>query len=201
MRNLLYIMIAGFISILFSCSKENDLGATIVEYDETFTDLPAYSEWGYNTFGAYIDREAFIQDFSIVPGKIIIEDSVMTFILDGKMGGRYSFDRVTLTFLLKGIVAESYTDLLVLNDSLIDLKNIDAKVILKNDSITDTLNILTGSNIHFKRAQKLVVDNSTVECILSGTFMMKYLKNGVPTTISNGRFDLGFDDKNFYFIE
>jgi hypothetical protein len=34
--------------------------------------------------------------------------------------------------------------------------------------------------------------------ILSGTFELRFLKNGHPESISKGRFDMGITDKNFY---
>ena len=37
-----------------------DLHRTIFIRDKNYPDLPQYSEWGYNTFGAYINDEVFV---------------------------------------------------------------------------------------------------------------------------------------------
>jgi len=46
--------------------------------------LPIYSEWGYNTFGAYYDREIFVSNDISVPAKVSVSNNEMSFILDGQ---------------------------------------------------------------------------------------------------------------------
>jgi hypothetical protein len=46
------------LNLLFSCQKMSDyeLSGTFFIEDPYYPGLPIYSEWGYNTFGAYIYR-------------------------------------------------------------------------------------------------------------------------------------------------
>ena len=54
-----------------SCDNEYELDKSIFIPDKDYPSLPAYTEWGYNTFGALYNREPFVNsDFSI-PTKII----------------------------------------------------------------------------------------------------------------------------------
>ncbi|MBN2165234.1 MAG: hypothetical protein JW717_03055 [Marinilabiliaceae bacterium] len=64
-----------FISILFllaSCTSDYELEESIFVADSEFPELPEYSEWGYNTFGAFYDRKHFVSNNSEVPVKVIL---------------------------------------------------------------------------------------------------------------------------------
>ena len=192
-----------FLSVLLlcaSCSKENELKDSVMIYDEEYPELPVYSEWGYNTFGAYYDRQVFISNYETVPAKVIVTNNEMSFLLDGQNGSYYDYNdyaEMSLTFKIPGFTPEKYSDLLVLNDTIFDLTNPAYELIVSIDTMTYTADILSGE-FNFKRAQNLLVDTKQTEVILSGYFEFKALVGGKPVTVSNGRFDVGICTDNFY---
>lgn len=192
--------ILTIVLILTGCSKENELKNSVFINDPEFVGLPIYSEWGYNTFGAYYDRELFISDNYSVPAKIISTSESMSFTLTGhKTSNNYygNYEIMTMEFNIQGYSPDDYKDLVVFNDTVIDLTNPLYKVTISMDTIASNLNILSGS-LTFKRAQNLLVDKQQVEVILSGYFDFKTTINGTPFTISDGRFDVGISPDNFY---
>jgi hypothetical protein len=194
-----------FIAVFFlfaGCSKENELKNSVMIFDEEYTDLPAYSEWGYNTFGAYYDRQVFISNYETVPAKVIVTNNEMSFLLEGMNETLYENDGyadMSITFKMPGFMPENYSDLLVLDDTIFDLTNPAYELIVSIDTIDYTADILDGE-FNFKRAQNLLVDNKQIEVILSGYFEFKALIGGKPVTVSNGRFDVGIGNDNFYKI-
>ena len=88
-------------------------------------------------------------------------------------------------------------------DDLSALHHLNIKLIenctvtLEEKNSKTTLEVLNGF-LHFKRFQLLRVDEKVNRIILSGTFEMKFLRNGRPESISDGRFDMGITDKDFY---
>jgi hypothetical protein len=194
------IFILCSLVLLLGCSKENELKKSVMIYDTEFTDLPAYSEWGYNTFGAYYDREVFISNTDLLPAKVQVTNNVMSLVLDGQKGGSYYYNNdneMSLTLKIAGFTPGDYPDLSVLNDTTLDLTNPAYQVILTLDTTKYTATVISGE-FYFKRAQKLLVDKIQTEVILSGYFDMKLLVNGKPITISEGRFDVGIGPDNFY---
>jgi len=200
MRKQLYLF-AALLVILSGCSKENELKKSVMIYDPEYTDLPVYSEWGYNTFGAYYDREVFISDDATVPAKVVVSEGAMSFVLNGHKGAYYYYDesnQMNLTFRLNGFTPDSYEDLIMLNDTVFDLTNPEYQVVIESAGTPiNTFSIISGG-FQFRRAQNLLVDKQQVEVILSGYFELKALINGLPVTISDGRFDVGIGPDNFY---
>jgi len=197
---ILLITCLSLLLLLAGCSKEYELTKSVFIQDPEYTDLPAYSEWGYNTFGAYYDRLAFISNNEIVPAKIIVTNNEMSFVLDGQKGSSYYYaasDEMTLSFKIPGFIPATYTDLTALNDTILNLANPVYQVIVSMDTLKYTATILSGE-LNFKRAQNLKVDKKEIEVILSGYFEFKALINEKPVTISNGRFDVGISPDNFY---
>ena len=70
MKTYILIILRLIAAFLTSCKKENELKKSVFIYDPENIDLPEYSEWGYNTFGAYYDREIFVSTDEAVPAKI-----------------------------------------------------------------------------------------------------------------------------------
>lgn len=199
MKTRIFILMA-VLFIFAGCSKENELKKSVMIYDEEYTDLPAYSEWGYNTFGAYYDRLVFISNNVSVPAKVIVTNNEMSFLLDGQDGNLYNYGdyaEMTMTFKIPGFTPENYYDLLVLNDTVFDLTNPAYEIIVSIDTMNYTADILSGE-FYFKRAQNLLVDTKQIEVILSGYFEFKALIDQKPVTVSNGRFDVGIGTDNFY---
>lgn len=204
------IFFAAMVLLIFAgCQKENELKKSILIYDPENIELPAYSEWGYNTFGAYYDREIFISNNDVVPAKVVVSDTLMSFVLDGQIHepGHY-FDNeyyyyqdnageMKIAFNLSGFSPENYSNLTLLNDTSLDLKNPLYKVIISIDTLKYPAEIISGE-LKFKRAQNLLVDKEQVEVILSGYFEFKAFVNAEAITISSGRFDVGISPDNFY---
>jgi hypothetical protein len=201
MKTQLVVISILILAFFAGCKKENELKKSVYISDPEFIELPEYSEWGYNTFGAYYDRDVFISNNDLVPAKVFVTDTSMSFILDGQKGQSdyyYSgYTEMTMTFTLSGFAAEGYADLTALDDSILDLSDDACRVQVSIDTMTCTASILSGELI-FKRVQNLHVDTQPVEAILSGYFEFKALINGKPVTISEGRFDVGISPDNFY---
>jgi len=184
---------AIFYFLSFSCSP-GDLDKTIFIPDEDIPELPAYTEWGYNSFGAEYERDYFLASQRIVPCKIMCENNQLRFSLNGTIRNN---TEMTLEFIFPVSQMRDYTDLAQLNDVVIDLAADDCKVKIWQGENETVLDILNGK-LHFKRTQVLYVNDNINRVILSGIFELRFLQKGFPTIISNGRFDLGINDKVFY---
>ncbi|HEY4788411.1 MAG TPA: hypothetical protein VIH57_20305 [Bacteroidales bacterium] len=194
-----------FLTIVFvfaGCKKETELQKSVFINDPENPDLPEYSEWGYNTFGAYYDRVPFISNDNEVPAKVIVTNNVMSFALTGQKGGNTyyygnDYGSMSITFKISGFLPQDYNQLITLNDTILDLKNSAYQVVVSMDTNQYTATILSGQ-LQFKRVQNLLVDTKQVEVILSGYFDFKALIKNSPITVSSGRFDVGIDTDNFY---
>lgn len=191
MKNRCLILVISI--LLFSCSK-NVLDRTIFIPDEDDDNLPAYTEWGYNSFGAEYERDYFRVSNKIIPCKIVSSNNQLQFLLSGTTrGGK---EEMSLLFIFPATQIKDYKDLILLNNTTIDLSQNDCEVKIIQNNTSTTLDIVEG-DIYFKRTQLLSVDDVVNRTILSGTFDIRFLQNGFPTTISNGRFDLGITKNVF----
>lgn len=199
MKNL--IILPLLLLIIASCTDEHELEKSVFVNDPNFTDLPVYSEWGYNTFGAYYDRQPFISNNDEVPAKVIVSNEATSFILSGQKGAsNYYYESnntMSLTIDIVGLSPANYNELILLNDTTFDLHAPTVKVTLTMDGTEKAVKVIEGK-INFKRAQNLFVDTESVETILSGYFEFRALVNDIPVTLSNGRFDVGIGKDNFY---
>jgi len=190
-----YIFLPVLVLMLLSggCSQNFNLEKSVFIEDINNPGLPEYSEWGYNTFGVYIDRKTFVSDLTDLPAKIIVNKDTFNFLLKG----RSNSSDISLKFSLIGYTPADYTDLISLNDSTINLTGKNCIITLTEPLSTKILTVYEGSLV-FKRVQKLYVDKVLTESILSGTFSFKTFINAEPVSISNGRFDVGIGSENFY---
>lgn len=195
MKKILSIIL--FAAALFGCSNDRDLYETIIIYDKENPDLPIYSEWGYNTFGAYFDREVFISNTDRTPMKITSKGTETTFTFTGDRKYAYSDGDMTMYITISGIAPKDYAGLSVLDNKVYDLTSPDISVEMYIDGKYVQPQILNGT-LFFKRYQKLFVDKEFKECILSGVFEMQLKIDGENHTISEGRFDIGLSKNNFY---
>lgn len=199
MKNYIIIIasvIFGF--LFFSCESmdDYDLTETIYIEDPYAPGLPIYSEWGYNTFGAYIDRVEFKSTSIDLPSKIIIRNDTLKILMRGEM----RYESVDLTFSFPGFSYETYDQLIDLHDQSIDLLTSGSVVELKiGDEPAEWLDLIDGT-FHIKRAQHLFIDEEAQRLILSGVFQFQTFYKEEPITISRGRFDLGYGYENFYRI-
>jgi len=203
MKNQFIMMMLTAALFFAACSDEAELQKSVFVPDEDFPELPAYTEWGYNTFGAYYDRDLFIYNAYEVPAKVVNTEGTTSFILNGTRGLYYYYEyspennAMSLSFDLTGFLPQAYTDLVALNDSVIDLLDPDCRVMVTRDGQKYQEQIINGT-LHFKRVQNLIVDKEQVEVILSGTFEYQALSNDVPFSVSLGRFDVAVGKSNFY---
>jgi hypothetical protein len=203
MKNQFIIVMLTAALLSAACSDEAELQKSVFIPDDDFPGLPAYTEWGYNTFGAYYDREIFIYNEYEVPAKVVNTEGITSFILNGTRGSYYYYgysdgnNSMSLSFDLIGFLPQSYAELVALNDSVIDLLNPNCRVMVTMDGQKYQEQII-GGTLHFKRVQNLIVDKEQVEVILSGTFEYQALINDVPFSVSLGRFDVAVGKNNFY---
>ncbi|MCK4662743.1 MAG: hypothetical protein KAT68_07755 [Bacteroidales bacterium] len=189
-----------FIVILTGCSNEFELQKSVFISDTEYPDLPKYSEWGYNTFGAYYDREVFVSNNKEVPMKVVVTNDTTSFIFQGQKGASEYIDynnEMSMKFSITDFLPNDYTDLILLNDTIIDLENSDCRVLITINVTSYEATILNGK-LEFKRVQKLLVDTKQVEVILSGLFEFQALINDMPISVTNGRFDVGIGKNNFF---
>ena len=203
MTRTIYLSAITFVIFLVAgCSKEYELKKSIFIPDPDSPDLPAYTEWGYNTFGAFYERQLFLYSEQEIPAKIIYAGGTTSFVLKGQKNsyGYYYWDNMkemTLTFRLPAIQPSSYHNLTILDKMKIDLSSEDGLVTLFMDGETFEPEILQGE-LEFKRVQQLFVDTKETEVILSGVFSFQALVNGEPVSLSEGRFDVGIGIDNFF---
>jgi hypothetical protein len=190
-----YILLILLSTMALACEKLDDfrLTETIFIEDPYAPGLPVYSEWGYNTFGAYIDRKAFISTSYDLPAKIIVNEDILHLILRGRMG----MEDVDLKFSIKGYSPATNFDLTELDSTTINLKKAGHSVTLKIGNETNILQLIEGDLI-IKRVQRLYVDAELSRTIISGYFNFKTFLDDEPIAVSYGRFDLGIGYENFY---
>jgi hypothetical protein len=188
------IFITIVLFAMAGCDPEHELTKSIFIPDPENPELPLYTEWGYNTFGAYYERAAFTSNSGDVPAKFTVQDGSTLFILEGnKTTGQYQ--HIRLGFILPTINPETYADLVSLHQASFDLT--DITVFITIDEQTFPAEIIEG-NLQFVRTQYLIVDKKPTEVILSGVFDLKFTVDEIPITISEGRFDVGINDDNFF---
>ena len=189
------LIICTAIFLLSSCMDQDSftLQKSVFIEDVENPGLPEYSEWGYNTFGTYIDRIPFTSTDTVLPVKIIVNTDTMNIILKGIISNKPA----TLKFSFLGYPIANYSTLKTLNEAVLDMSNNKCIVSLTRNNITEKLNIIEGS-FTIKRAQDLYIDKQYTKTILSGVFNFKTFFSGEPVAVSNGRFDLGIGYDNFY---
>ncbi|MGC3977336.1 MAG: hypothetical protein QM751_03325 [Paludibacteraceae bacterium] len=195
MKTYIKLLIIIVFPTFFAACENSDyqLQKSIFIEDETNPGLPIYSEWGYNTFGAYIDRVKFISDDELLPAKITVKQDTLNIM----MSGRYQGVNTTLKFSIKGYSPKNYSELTALQGVKIDLKSSSTSVFLIQKDVSTHLTIIEGE-LYFKRVQLLFVDKEQTQSILSGVFAFKTFKDSEPIAVANGRFDFGIGYDNFY---
>jgi len=193
MKKYIFLPVLVVMLLAGGCSTDFNLEKSVFIEDINNPGLPEYSEWGYNTFGAYIDRKTFVSDLTDLPSKIIVNKDTFNFLLKG----RSNSDDISLKFSVIGYSPADYTDLISLNDSTFNLTGKNCIITLTEPLSTKILTVYEGTLV-FKRVQKLYVDKVLTESILSGTFNFKTFINAEPVSISGGRFDVGIGSENFY---
>jgi len=187
---------------LGSCSYDL-METTIFIPDENDRNLPAYTEWGYNSFGAKYERSYFFATKDIVPCKVVYQDGILNFSLCGCTGSEYHYwsnhqNEMALTISFSSSPVKDFRDLIELHKKEFDLTDSFCKVKMTKGYQTDTLTVLSG-HLNFKRAQLLRINEKEDRVILSGIFDAQFFRDDIPERISDGRFDLGITD--VYYID
>lgn len=190
------ILTISLFLVVTACEKMDDFylsGSVFIE-DPYYPGLPIYSEWGYNTFGAYIDREPFVSTRDVMPMKVIVNSNTIHMIFKGRLGA----SNADLTISFTGFSPATSYDLTSLDATIIDLKESGRSVTLKLDHEAPiALEIIEGE-LEINRVQRLYVDEELSRTIMSGYFQFKTFLDNEPVAISQGRFDLGIGYENFY---
>ena len=199
--------LASFIVILIiigGCTVESELQKSIFYNDIDYPELPMYSEWGYNTFGAYYDRQPFISNDRDVPIKVFVDNNSTHFFFNGQLGAStYSYyyepqTEMSMEIEFFDLAPDNYADLLFLNDTKFDLLDSVCNISIIIDAVSHSIEILNGS-FEFVRVQRLLVDTVQEEVIMSGVFEFQAIINDQPVSITNGRFDVGVGEFNFFY--
>ena len=193
------IILAAALFALASCSK-SDLKETVYQEDPDYPGLPAYSEMGYNIYGAYINDKVFHvssnggnRPFYLVADR---EGLSMTF-----YGWREGIN-LNMTFTLPidtTFVLDDYHDLIALEGMSfnIDTTATACQVKLEGLYAPQIASIYSG-RITFEKTQQVVVDKEDAEVIVAGKFQFRaFTPNGTQYDVVGGRFDLGVDNTNF----
>ena len=186
------------IILLISSCVEDEMNKTIFVADATDVNLPAYSERGFNSFGAQYERRYFLSANDIVPCKITVQNGIMTFFLSGRMVTGYSSSgiREEMSLYFSFPVNETmnnYKDLMALHQQHFNLTDNSCKIKLVRDSRTEEIAILSG-NLSFNRVQLLRINEQEDRVVISGVFDLTFLRNDMPEAISKGRFDVGISN-------
>lgn len=197
-------------TLLTACYYDESLDSTVFIPDKDDPNLPAYTEWGYNSFGALYERQYFYSTGYIVPCKILYRQDSLSVMFQGAL----AYEEASLTFTFTPIdtvtglaqPVNSLTDLACLNGYRIDLAK-DASVVLKVERFqenmtstvlkSDTLNVQEGY-LHVKRYQEIYVDDRFSRIVLSGEFAFSILReDNFVEAFKYGRFDVGISSGDF----
>ncbi|HEY3403930.1 MAG TPA: hypothetical protein VGK59_11115 [Ohtaekwangia sp.] len=192
------LFLSAITVLCVACADDYDLKSSVFVYDKENPGLPRYSEMGYNTFGSYYDRLPFISGDE-TPVEVIVNETETLFSFKGKIGTSLPKD-MALTITVNDLSPDTYTDLLSLHQMSIDLTDPTYTISIRDAEGLYNAEILNGT-FKFERVQTLQVDKELFQVILSGTFDFQAVINNEPVTVSNGRFDVGVGDHNFYNFE
>ena len=194
MKKFIYAILPVFL-MMNSCYQD-EMDRTIFIPDAVDQNLPAYTEWGYNTFGALYERHYFLASNKVIPCKIMYHKGLLNFNLTGKIDND---SEMVLKFSFPAPRMNHYKDLIALNNTTINLLDDNCSVKIETNGNEDVITLISGS-LTFKRTQLLKIDGEENRVILSGLFELRFLKEGLPETISNGRFDVGINN-DFYSLQ
>jgi hypothetical protein len=192
------ILLAFVVLIALGCDSESKLDQSVFIPDPLNPELPKYSEFGYNTFGAYHDRAVFASEQFDIPVKVIVENAATQFILKGRRDSGSLSEPMELTFTIPDLDPADAFGLESLHQRKIDLKSGNIAVTIKLGSEAEVPVEIIEGYLEFSRYQKLFVDEQPVQVILSGTFAFKMIVDSEPAAIKSGRFDVGISAGNFF---
>lgn len=150
----LSIVLIAFASCAYYDNNDYFLEQSVFVEDSENPGLPEYSEWGYNTFGAYIDRQAFVSTSHDMPAKIIIYPDTLNLILTGEKNGL----KTVLKFSFIGYSPKEYINLVELDGDTIDLTDRNKCIITYTESNNSVVELAPfNGDFIFNRVQNLYV--------------------------------------------
>jgi hypothetical protein len=195
MKRLIFLLLIGWISM--ACSRDHALTQSVFIPDDTYPDLPAYSQWGYNTFGAHYERGAITHTEVEFPMFVHADTSHLRFKFFGKSNWG-DFDNFRFTFSFPDTTIRNVYELTKYHDTVIDLSQNNVILTFESwhfDSVQE-IKIDTGQ-FHFKNAKLVYVDEELTQVNVSGTFDLSFNFNQRPVAFTHGRFDIGLDPFRF----
>lgn len=204
-------IVLSVLSIFVGCSKKfnsiPDLTDDLIFIrDEYYPMLPAYTELGYNTFGAMYEKQYFVVTKNIIPFKMQYEKGNMLMTLSGIVKSEesgyynYSESKMAISFIFPFDECKSYKELLKLHNTKINLTSADCQVRQQIDTYSPKLLNVVEGELFFRRSQNLNIDDQKVAAVLSGTFWIKHRVGNQYFVIKNGRFDLSINENYFTYI-
>lgn len=184
---------------MVGCDTEQKFEKSVFIPDSMNPDLPIYSEFGYNTFGAYFDRAPFISEELETPCKIVVADGATQLILKGVRKNQFATEPMQLAFTISDLNPVDLNGLAVLHQRSIDLLNEQVQVTIKSGAGGTELPVeIIEGTLTFVRYQNVFVDLRPQQIILSGEFALTFTLEGQPMAIKSGRFDFGISPGNFF---
>ena len=195
MKKFFYVILV--VSLIANSCYQEEMDRTIFIADKDDQNLPAYTEWGYNSFGALYERRYFLSSNKVIPCKVTYEKGLLNFNLTGKIDRD---SEMVLRFSFPVPQMNHYKDLTALNNTTINMTDDNCSVKIETNNNEDVITLINGS-LTFKRAQLLKIDGEENRVLLSGVFELRFIRKGRPETISDGRFDIGINNDFYFFPE
>ena len=193
-----YIFILTVMLALTACSK-SDFKQTQYIDDPDYPGLPIYSEMGYNTFGAYINEQAFNVSYEHSrPFYLVADREKLTMTLYGR-DYRSSLNMVFTLPIDSTYHLEDYHSLLALDGKTFTIDTIPTSCNIKMEgSYAPNIESIYSGYIKFEKVQQVIVDKQDAEVVVSGKFQFRaFTHDGTRIDVTGGRFDLGVDNANF----
>ena len=192
------IIIAAALLAMTACSK-SDFKQTQYIDDPDYPGLPIYSEMGYNTFGAYINEQAFNVSYEHSrPFYLVADRDKLTMTLYGQ-DYRNNLNMVFTLPIESTYHLEDYHSLLALDGKsfTIDTTSTSCNIRFEGYYAPEIESIYSGY-IKFEKVQQVIVDKQDAEVVVSGKFQFRaFTHDGTRIDVTGGRFDLGVDNANF----
>lgn len=205
------LLICALAATLFACSEGSDLKKSIFVPDADDSKLPAYTEWGYNTFGAYTEGGKVFTFNNNIPLTISAQATCTELRFNGELYEEYGArsdekrELIIRTMAIAnaaGIAPTSAEDLTLINGKTIklDAASNDEVYVVRN-GISHKIEIASGSSITFNRVQKIYIDKNYTQMIVSGHFKIIAKLPNTSFSFTDGRFDVGIKDGYSFFNE
>ena len=201
MKQLIFIL--GLCSWLFAaCDDDDRIDCTIWIEDEHNHHLPAYTQWGYNTFGARVNDGYFVsQRYGYRSAcRFESENDTLSFELIGYNSYYYYDDNIisSISFIFEHPHVIDYGELKSLSNKTLDLASEDVFVGIKTKD-SDKQLIVERGTLKFNNVLILRIDEEEEEAVVSGTFeIYGRTDDGEKYHITKGRFDLGVSERNLF---